>query len=371
MVYCFLPFFAVDFSVVSNYSETTLYKLLKPILFSLEPEGAHHLAMGTLRLSRPLLPLFSPWLRTRDTRLEKNLFGLKFPNPIGLAAGLDKKGELADLWEKVGFGFAELGTFTAKAQPGNEGSRVFRYPAQKALINRMGFPNPGAETVARSLKALKESGCWPASPVGINIGKSKATSLEGAVEDYLESLEWLAPYADYVAVNVSSPNTPGLRKLQESKPLKKLLVALVKKAGKKPILLKLAPDLEEKPLKEAALTALGAGCAGLIATNTTLLREGLPPGTYPEGGMSGGPLRKKSTAILKALARFTKGRVPLVAVGGIFTAGDVREKLEAGASLVQVYTGYIYEGPGLPARLCRELLQSPLTAKARRSRRKV
>jgi dihydroorotate dehydrogenase len=353
-----LPLFAVDFSVVSNYSETTLYKLLKPILFSLEPEGAHHLALGSLKLSRPFLPLFSPWLRTRDTRLEKTLFGLKFPNPIGLAAGLDKRGELADLWEKVGFGFAELGTFTAKAQPGNEGPRVFRYPAQRALINRMGFPNPGAQEAARSLKALKESGFWPSSPVGINIGKSKAAPLEAAVEDYLESLEQLALYADYLAVNVSSPNTPGLRKLQESKPLKKLLAALVKKAGKKPVLLKLAPDLEERPLKEAAGTALAAGCAGLIATNTTLSREGLPAGDYPEGGMSGGPLWKKSTAILKTLASFTKGRVPLVAVGGIFTAEDVRQKLEAGASLVQVYTGYVYEGPGLPARLCTELLKA-------------
>jgi dihydroorotate dehydrogenase len=193
--------------------------------------------------------------------------------------------------------------------------------------------------------------------VGINIGKSKAAPLEGAVEDYLESLERLKPYADYVAVNVSSPNTPGLRKLQEAKPLKRLLTALVKKAGGKPVLLKLAPDLEEKPLKQAAETALAAGCAGLIATNTTLSREGLPEGQYPEGGMSGALLSKKSTAVLKTLSRFTKGKVPLVAVGGIFTGKDVRERLEAGASLVQVYTGYIYEGPGLPARLCRELLQ--------------
>ncbi len=298
--------------------------------------------------------------------MAQTFFGLKFPNPIGLAAGLDKKGELVDVWEKVGFGFAELGTFTAKPQPGNEGPRVFRYPAQRALINRMGFPNPGAESAARCLKALKESGRWPSSPVGINIGKSKVTPLEAAVEDYLESLERLKPYADYVAVNVSSPNTPGLRKLQEAKPLKSLLKALVKKAGKKPVLLKLAPDLGEKPLKQAAETALSAGCAGLIATNTTLSREGLPPGEYPEGGMSGELLRKKSTGVLKTLARFTKGRVPLVAAGGVFTVADVQEKLEAGASLVQVYTGYIYEGPGLPARLCRELLKSPFAPGAGR-----
>ncbi len=356
----------MDFSLIKNYSERTLYKLLKPFLFSLEPEAAHHLAMGALKLSRPLLPALSSFLRTRDSRLEKTLFGLKFPNPIGLAAGLDKKGELADLWEKVGFGFAELGTFTAKPQPGNEGSRVFRYPPQRALINRMGFPNPGAQAAAQNLKQIKEGGNWPSSPVGINIGKSKVTPLEGAVEDYWESLERLKPYADYVAVNVSSPNTPGLRKLQEAKPLKKLLAALVKKAGKKPVLLKLAPDLEEKPLKQAAETALAAGCVGLIATNTTLSREGLPPGDYPEGGMSGGPLRKKSTAKLKILSRFTRGKVPLIAVGGVFTAEDVREKWEAGAGLVQLYTGYIYEGPGLPARLCRELLKSSSTTEARR-----
>ena len=293
--------------------------------------------------------------------MAKTLFGLKFPNPIGLAAGLDKQGELADVWEKVGFGFAELGTFTAKPQPGNAGPRIFRYPAQGSLINRMGFPNPGAEAAARSLKRIKEKGNWPSSPVGINIGKSKVTPLDGAVEDYLESLERLKPYADYVAVNVSSPNTPGLRKLQEAKPLKKLLTALVKKAGGKPVLLKLAPDLEEKPLKQAAETALSAGCAGLIATNTTLSREGLPEGEYPEGGMSGRLLNRKSNDVLRTLFRFTRGEAPLVAVGGIFTAEDVFEKLEAGASLVQLYTGYIYEGPGLPARLCRELLKSPYT----------
>jgi dihydroorotate dehydrogenase len=334
-----------------------LYKLLKPFLFSLEPETAHRLALGSLKLSKNILPLF-PGLVAKDARLERSLFGLKFPNPIGLAAGLDKKGELADLWEKVGFGFAELGTFTAKPQEGNEAPRVFRFPGQKALINRMGFPNPGAESAAKRLKNLKLGGRWPSIPIGINIGKSKATPLEGAVEDYLESLSCLKPYADYVAVNVSSPNTPNLRKLQEAKPLKKLLMALVKAAGKKPLLLKLAPDLAEKPLKEAADVALSSGCAGLIATNTTLSRVGLPPASYPEGGLSGAPLKEKATQVLASLARFTKGKVPLIAVGGVFTAGDVREKLNAGASLVQVYTGYIYEGPGLPAKLCRELLKN-------------
>ena len=328
---------------------------------------AHRLALGALGLSRPLLPLFSPLFTTSDPRLERILFGLKFPNPIGLAAGLDKKGELADAWGQLGFGFAELGTFTARAQEGNLRPRVHRFPAQKALINRMGFPNEGARAAAGRLKELKESGRWPSIPIGINIGKSKVTPLEEAGEDYLESLSFLRPYADYIAVNVSSPNTPGLRQLQEAGPLKKLLTALVKASKGKPVLLKLAPDLEDKPLKQAADTALSAGCAGLIATNTTLSREGLPPYAkasgggaveYPEGGLSGGPLRKKALAKLKALSQFTKGRVPLIAVGGIFTGREARERLDAGASLVQVYTSYIYEGPCLPKRLCQELLQS-------------
>ncbi len=333
-----------------------MYSLIKKMLFQLEPEAAHKLALGSLRFFEPLLPLLSPVLRVSDPRLERTVFGLKFPNPVGLAAGLDKKGQLPLAWERVGFGFAELGTFTAKGQDGNPIPRVFRYPNQKALINKMGFPNPGSSQIARNLKQLKDTGRWPSIPVGINIGKSKVTPLEEAVEDYLESVGYLRPYADYFAVNVSSPNTPGLRKLQEAKPLKKLLTAVVKEAKGKPVLLKLAPDLEETPLKEAASTALSAGCVGLIATNTTLSRKGLPSGKYPEGGLSGAPLQKKSTEILKSLVRLTKGKVPLVAVGGIFTASDVQQKLEAGASLVQVYTGYVYEGPFLPARLCRALL---------------
>ncbi len=335
-----------------------MYKLLRPFLFSLQPETAHHLAVTGLNLSKPILPLLSPWLSTRDTRLERKVFGLTFPNPVGLAAGLDKNGELADVWGRIGFGFAELGTFTALPQPGNDKPRIFRFPDQKALINRMGFPNVGAQAVASRLKRLKDSGHWPSIPIGLNIGKSKARPLEEAVEDYLESLQHLKPYADYLAVNVSSPNTPGLRQLQAAKPLKKLLSAVVKASSGKPVLLKLAPDLESKTLREAAATAVAAGCAGLIATNTTLSREGLPAGEYPEGGLSGEPLRKKALLRLEDLARMTKGRVPLVAVGGIFTAQDARERLEAGASLVQVYTGYIYEGPGLPTRLCRELLKS-------------
>ncbi len=357
--------------VCGDYPCPTLYGLAKPILFSLDPETAHRLALGALKLSQPLLPLFSPFLRKRDPKLARRLWGLDFPNPVGLAAGLDKKGELAGAWGQVGFGFAELGTFTACAQEGNPRPRVFRYPSEGALINKMGFPNPGAEAVAKRLKALRGSGAWPDIPVGINIGKSKAAPLGSALDDYLESLSHLGTCADYLAVNVSSPNTPGLRTLQEAKPLKKLLTAFVRAAKGKPVLLKLAPDLAGRALEQAADTALTAGCKGLIAANTTLSREGLPPGQYPEGGLSGKPLRARALQTLRDLSRMTKGRVPLVAVGGIFTAEDARERLEEGASLVQVYTGYIYEGPGLPSRLCKGLLHNGFTTEIRRTRRKI
>lgn len=353
------------------YPGFTLYGPIKSLLFSLPPEAAHSLALGSLGAFRPLLPLFSPFLIKKDARLSRKVFGLTFPNPIGLAAGLDKKGELADAWGALGFGSAELGTFTALAQEGNPKPRVHRYPEQEALINRMGFPNPGAEAVARRLRDLRDPGTWPSIPIGINIGKSKVTPLEGAVDDYLASLSHLLPYADYIAVNVSSPNTPGLRKLQEAKPLKRLLTAIVKASKGKPVLLKLAPDLSGTALKEAANAALSSRCSGLIATNTTLSREGLPPGSHPEGGLSGKPLAGLAERKLKELAKFTRGRVPLVAVGGIFTAEDARKRLEEGASLVQVYTSYIYEGPGLPARLCRGLLRSGFTAKPQRSQSKA
>ncbi len=329
------------------------YRLLRPLLFLLPPEAAHRLAMAALRAGGPLLPLLSPWLTDPDPRHARVVMGLRFPNPVGLAAGFDKAAEAPDAWPRLGFGFMELGTFTALAQPGNPRPRVFRYPAQKALINSMGFNNPGAREAARRLGRLRESGRWPACPVGINLGKSKVTPLEGAVDDYLLSLEALLPHADYLTVNVSSPNTPGLRGLQEARPLKKLLKAVVRGAGRVPVLLKLAPDLEEKPLKQAAAVALECGCRGLIATNTTLARPGLPPGSHPPGGLSGLPLRGASNRALKVLARFTRGRAALVASGGVFTARDMKEKMDLGADLVQVYTGFIYEGPGMVRRLLR------------------
>jgi len=306
--------------------------------------------MAALRAARPVLPLFSPWLRCEGGGLAREVCGLRFPNPVGLAAGFDKAAEAVDAWQHLGFGHVELGTVTAHAQPGNPKSRVFRFPAQEGLINRFGFNNPGADAVAARLKALRERGRWPSHPVGINLGKSKVTPLEDAESDYLYSLDRLAVHADYLAVNVSSPNTPGLRGLQGPRSLKKLAAALKRslrrRAGAQPpLFVKLAPDLAPKDLLASCDAALSGGADGLILTNTTLSREGLAGGQHPEGGLSGAPLRAKADACLSAVARHTRGRVPLIGVGGVSTPGHARQKLDLGASLVQVYTGFIYEGP--------------------------
>lgn len=335
-----------------------IYPLIRPLLFTLPPEAAHGAALAALRLGRPFLPWLKPWLCLKDPCLERKVWGLKFPNPVGLAAGYDKDASCVDAWPALGFGFMELGTFTALAQPGNPKPRVFRLPAPKAVINRMGFPNPGARAVAARLKKLKASGRWPKIPVGINLGKSKSADLGEAKEDYLESLGSLKEFADYLAVNVSSPNTPGLRALQTPRELKRLVFALKKSAGSIPVLVKLAPDLTLLELKSSADAALAGGCQGLILTNTTLSRENLPLGRYPEGGLSGLPLADKSLLFLEKMARHTKGRVPLVSVGGIFSALDARRRLEAGASLVQIYTCYLYEGPAVVKRICRGLVDT-------------
>jgi dihydroorotate dehydrogenase len=327
-----------------------LHAFSKPLLFRLPPEAAHRLAVRGLRV---VGSLFQVPDACKNPKLSKKVFGLTFPNPVGLAAGFDKQAELVDVWPRLGFGFVELGTFTAKAQPGNPKPRIFRLKPQAALINKMGFNNPGAGEAARRLKHFKDSGRWPACPVGINLGKSKVTPLEEAVDDYLFSLQQLKPYADYLVVNVSSPNTPGLRSLQESKPLKKLLSAVVKGAGRVPVLLKLAPDLTDPALKQAADTALSCRCAGLIATNTTLDRLVLGSKLgWPEGGLSGRPLLARSTEVLALLSKFTRGKIPLIGVGGILDAQDAKEKLEAGASLIQLYTGFVYRGPKLVEEIC-------------------
>jgi dihydroorotate dehydrogenase len=338
------------------------------------------MAMASLRTARPLLPLFASMLRHDDPSLAVEFCGLRFANPIGLAAGFDKAAEAVDCWQHLGFGHVELGTVTRLAQSGNPKPRVFRYPAQQALINRFGFNNPGADAVAGRLQAYRLAGRWPQHPVGLNLGKSKLTPLEQAEDDYLYSLGRLAPYADYITVNVSSPNTPGLRSLQGPRSIKRLTRVLrqaVKRraaeeaaahaAGKRvkkglrrasdglPVLVKLAPDLEGKDLLASVDAALSGGANGLILTNTTLSRAGLEPGSHPDGGLSGLPLQARADAALSAVARHTRGRVPLVGVGGVFTAEDARRKLDLGAQLVQVYTGFIYQGPALCRNLCKRL----------------
>lgn len=345
----------------------SLYKSLRPFLFLMPPEAAHSAAMLALRAGRPLLPAFRGLLRDDDPRLAVTVAGLRFPNPVGLAAGFDKAAQAVDAWEWLGFGFAEIGTVTRHAQPGNPKPRAWRYPRQQALINRFGFNNPGADAVARRLRRLREGGLWPARPVGINLGKSKVTPLEEAGDDYLYSLGRLREFADYIAINVSSPNTPGLRSLQGVKPIRSLVAAVARElrpprrrkgeapARRPPLFVKFAPDMGPKDLLASADAALGAGADGLILTNTTLSRDGLPAGAHPEGGLSGRPVQARSDAALARVARHTRGRVPLIGVGGIFEAADARRKLELGASLVQIYTGFIYGGPATARRLCQGL----------------
>ena len=332
-----------------------LYELfVRPLLFSLDAETAHHMAMRflgrasnfdrALRVLRPFQP--SPKPRT--------LFGLNFPNPVGLAAGLDKNGVALPAWAALGFGFIEIGTVTAKAQPGNPKPRIFRLPQQQALINRLGFNNDGADAIAHRLATLRESGRWPAVPVGINIGKSRVTPLEQATDDYLYSFRTLRYFADYIALNISSPNTPGLRELQEPEKLSELLYAIGKEAGtaRKPLIVKISPDLSDTELKAIIAVCEGNGVSGIIATNTTLDHSSIPQQLDQEGGLSGAPLRDKSTALVREIA--ARSRIPVIASGGILDAESAQEKFQAGAQLIQLYTGLVYRGP----QLLREIMDS-------------
>jgi dihydroorotate dehydrogenase len=322
-------------------------RLVRPLLFSLDPETAHDLVIGCLRgvggfpVVRRTLRRFQP--QPRPT----TLFGITFPHPVGLAAGFDKNGLALPAWAALGFGFIEIGTVTAKAQPGNPKPRIFRFSQQEALINRLGFNNDGADVVADRLRKLRESGGWPEIPLGINIGKSKVTPLEAAAEDYLYSFEKLSPFSDYIALNVSSPNTPGLRSLQKSAALSNLLRAIREqnRSSQKPVLLKIAPDLSAAELSEMITACEENEIAGIIATNTTVDHTAIPTSHDQIGGLSGQPLREKSTAIIRAIR--SRSRLPIIASGGIFDAESAREKLEVGADLLQVYTGYIYRGPEL------------------------
>ena len=330
----------------------TAYSLLKPLLFRADPETIHDRVMGELaRASRHpyALRLFSSLYSVQDTRLNVRRFGLTFPNPVGLAAGFDKNALAVPTWPALGFGFTEVGSVTAHAQPGNPKPRLFRLPEDEALINRLGFNNSGAAAVAARLAALRRESI--STPLGVNLGKSKVTPLDDAPGDYLTSLEKLWPYADYFAVNVSSPNTPGLRELQEGGRLERLLDTVTgyaaNQSARKPILLKIAPDLSFEQLDEIVRLALEFGLGGLIATNTTVARAGLRNPINETGGLSGRPLGTRSLELLRYLRVQVGDALPLVSVGGIFNADDVWERLLAGASLVQLYTSFVYRGPGL------------------------
>jgi dihydroorotate dehydrogenase len=322
-------------------------RLVRPLLFCLEPETAHRFTIVSIGGASHFGPVLRALKRFTSPSKPKRLFGLNFPNPIGLAAGLDKNGVALPAWAALGFGFIEIGTVTAVAQPGNPKPRIFRLPEQKALINRLGFNNDGADAVAKRLRRLRESGRWPAVPVGINIGKSKTTPLERATDDYLYSFRVLCEFADYITLNVSSPNTPGLRDLQEPAALSRLLHAIGNESGPvaKPLVVKISPDLSSIELEAILAACEENGVAGVIATNTTLDHSSIASELDEQGGLSGAPLREKSTALVRSIVANSK--IPVIASGGICDANSGREKFEAGAQLVQLYTGFIYRGPGL------------------------
>ena len=365
-------------------------RLVRPVLFQQNAETIHDWTMGGLGwVSRhPLLcDACASFLAAPP--LPVNVFGLSFPNPVGLAAGMDKHAEAVPAWEALGFGFSELGGVTWLAQPGNPSPRVFRAIPDQAIVNRMGFNNDGAAACAQRLAALRATKHWPSHPVGINLGKSKVTPLEQAAEDYSSSLRVLWPHADFFVVNVSSPNTPNLRQLQDRDALDQILAALqavnrecaqrpttpaserrkpvspaplTPTSKPKPILVKVAPDLSFDALDEILQLAGPRQVAGIVATNTTITR---PQSTNPAvqrvyaeaGGLSGRPLAARSTEVVRHIYRQTKGTLPIMGVGGIFNAEDVWEKITSGASLVQVYTGLVFEGPGIVKTIVRGLCE--------------
>lgn len=356
-----------------------MYQVLRSILFRFSPEAVHHFSMHALRLicsTGPGKKLLAALFSKQDSRLHTDFLGLPFRNPVGLAAGFDKNAEYLRELECLGFGFVETGTVTPKAQPGNDKPRVFRLPADQALINRMGFNNEGVDVVAERLRKWKISrqsavgsrqltaGSAYRMIIGGNIGKNKVTPNEEAWKDYEICFNALHDYVDYFVVNVSSPNTPGLRELQEKESLRKILVHLQQlnnsRTIQRPILLKIAPDLTNEQLDDVASLALEIKLDGLVATNTTISREGLSEqsvvGSRETGGLSGKPLQQRSTEVLKYLISRTEGKIPVIASGGIFTGDDAKEKLACGAPLVQVWTGFIYVGPAIVKKITSRLL---------------
>lgn len=345
----------------------SIYPLIRPILFRLPPESAHNFAISSLTSAfriRPVRAFLERRYRTDPWQL--NRFGLKFTNPVGLAAGFDKNGVAAHALAALGFGFIEVGTVTSEPQRGNPKPRLFRLPSDRALINRLGFNNCSAQQLAENLKHHR-----PDCVVGVNIGKSRSVEMDDTIRDYLASFAAVYDVADYIAVNVSSPNTPGVRQLQHAALLEDLLSSLQEKnralaesrsQTPRPLLVKIAPDLVESQIEALIDVALREGISGIIATNTTTERDGLltpanEVAAYGDGGLSGAPLRNRSTQVISFIHRSTRGALPIIGVGGIFTAQDAWEKICSGASLVQLYTGFIYEGPGVAHHINEGLLE--------------
>lgn len=339
--------------------------LIRPVLFAQDPEHIHAFTMHMLGLgSRYSLTINATESFFGAPELPITVFGLLFPNPVGLAAGMDKTGEAVPIWPSMGFGHSELGAITFQPQPGNPAPRIFRIIPDEAIINRMGFNNEGAQAMAERLARWRSAGLWPKHPVGINLGKNKITPLEKAPQDYANVLRLLWDHADFFVVNVSSPNTPNLRQLQDKTALAEIFSALAETQRDilknpahqnpplqpKPILVKVAPDLSFEALDEILALAQEHKIAGIVATNTTIARPPTPDEEHAKlyaetGGLSGKPLRARSTEIVRHLYKQSRGAMPIIGVGGIFTAEDAWEKIAAGASLVQIYTGMVYEGP--------------------------
>ncbi|HTA82962.1 MAG TPA: quinone-dependent dihydroorotate dehydrogenase [Bacteroidia bacterium] len=340
-----------------------MYKaFIRPILFITSPEVSHAITIRLLKIVCAI-PIVNAIIKSsftlKDPLLETEVAGIKFPNPVGLAAGFDKNATFFHEMEYLGFGYVEVGTVTPLAQPGNPKPRSFRLPKDKGLINRMGFNNDGAAVVAERLRKRKDK-----IVIGGNIGKNKVTPNDNAFSDYEKCFDALFEYVDYFVVNVSSPNTPGLRSLQDKEPLKKILSGLQSKnnakSKSKPIFLKIAPDLTNDQLNDIVDLVNECGIAGVVATNTTLSREGLKSEgveAIGAGGLSGAPVRKRSTEVVKYLAEKSKGTFPIIASGGIHSAEDALEKLDAGAVMIELYTGFIYEGPMLVKRINKEILK--------------
>ncbi len=348
-----------------------MYKLLRSVLFNFNTEAVHHFSMGSLSFACKigwLKKIISNHFSYQHPKLKREVFGLKFSNPVGLGAGFDKNALYLTELEALGFGFVEIGTVTPKPQSGNDQPRLFRLPKDKALINRMGFNNDGVEVIAQRLEEWRKQQLTDDRlplTVGGNIGKNKLTPNEDAWKDYEICFNALFDVVDYFVVNVSSPNTPGLRALQEKDALRKILANLQainqQKENPKPLLLKIAPDLTNEQLDDIVDLALEVKLAGLVATNTTISRNNLvTPSTEVEaigmGGLSGKPVQKRSTEVVAYLAKQLNGQIPIIASGGIFTGDDAKEKLDAGATLIQVWTGFVYEGPGIAKRICEGLV---------------